>query len=497
MEILVTGATGVVGRPAVVALLRREHHVRVYSRHATEHLASWPPGVAAYDGSLSDTDALQQAMHGVAAVLHLAGIVSERGAEDSFERINVEGTRHVVEAAAQAGVRRLVYVSSLGAERGESPYHRSKRAAEEIVRGFSAEWVVMRPGNVYGPGDEVISLLLKMVRVLPVVPAIDGGDHRFQPMWVEDLAQALAQALEREDVVGRSIDLAGPDVTSMNDLIERLGALTDRSPARVPVPGFLSILGARALGLLGVHVPLDAGQIQMLEEGSFIDDPAQNALLSLFDVQPTSLSDGLRQLADASPEQAPSDGVGTLVRRHVWAEIVESRLNSAQLFERFRANFSQITPWHVKVGAEPATPICLEPNATLTLQLPLRGNVQVRVIEFGEQSITLATLEGHPLAGLVRFHVEETEQGRLRFHVLVHDRAANIADWLVMSTIGGSIQVATWRSTVEHVVQESGGAAPDGVHEESSHLRGREAKVVEEWADQLIRAHAARDASGQ
>jgi NADH dehydrogenase len=432
-------------------------------------------------------------MHGVAAVLHLAGIVSERGADGSFDRINVEGTRHVVEAAAQAGVRRLVYVSSLGAERGESAYHRSKRSAEELVRRFAGEWVVMRPGNVYGPGDEVISLLLKMVRVLPLVPAIDGGDHRFQPMWVEDLAEALAQALEREDVIGRDLDLAGPDVTCMNDLIERLSALTDRSPVRVPVPGFLSILGARALGLLGVHAPVDAGQIQMLEEGNLIDDPAQNALLSVFDLEPTSLSEGLRQLADATPVQGPSDGVGTLVRRHIWAEIVNSRLHGAALFERFRARFSQITPWHVKVGAEPATPVCLEPDATLTLQLPLRGNVQVRVIELGPHSVTLATLEGHPLAGLVRFSVEETAQGRLRFQVLVHDRPANIADWLVMSTVGGSIQVATWQSTVEHVIQESGGAAPDGVHDESSHLRGREAEAVEEWANQLIQAHAARD----
>lgn len=487
MDVLVTGATGVVGIPTVGALLRRDHAARLYARHASDHVGAWPSGVTAYDGSVDDIEALTRALEGCSAVIHLAGIVTERGA-DTFDRVNVEGTRRVLEAATAAGVRRVVYVSSLGADRGNSAYHRSKRQAEELTRLFPREWVILRPGNVYGPGDEVISLLLKMVRTLPAVPAIDGGEHRFQPIWVDDLAAAIASSVDRDDVVGRALSLAGPDLTSMNDLIARLSALTDRKPLRVPVPGFASILGARAAGLLGLHAPLDSGQITMLEEGNFIPEPTENALASVFALEPTSLDAGLRRLADALPEQLPNSGVGSLVRRHVWADIVGSDMRAEALFERFRARFATITPWHVDVGAEPGTPSEPRLGATLTMHLPMRGNVQVRVVELGTTGVTLATLDGHPLAGLVRFRVESLGERTLRFHVEVHDRASNILDWLVMATVGGALQLATWRTTVEHLVAESGGQSPEGVHDDTVHLRGDEAKRVEAWAKSLVEA---------
>ncbi len=427
-------------------------------------------------------------MAGCRAIIHLAGIVSEHGSASSFEEVNVEGTRRVVDAAAALGLERIIYVSSLGADRGQSPYHQSKRRAEEVVRSFRGDWVVLRPGNVYGPGDEVISLLLKLVRVSPVVPAIAGGDHRFQPIWVEDLAEAVAESVARADVCRRSLDLAGRELTSMNDLIDRLQALTGRAPLRVPIPGFLGLLGARAAALLGLHVPLDAGQIQMLEEGNLIASPNDNALLSVFGVTTTPLEEGLRRLADSLPEQRMEEGVGSLVRRHVWADIAGSRLGPEALFQRFCALFGEMTPWHVEVGAEPDTPVSPQLGATLTMHLPLRGNVQVRVVELTPLHLTLATLDGHPLAGIVRFCLEPMGPDRMRFHVEVHDRPASIVDWLVMSTVGGSIQVATWRSTVEHLVAESGGAAPDGVHDETESLHGEEARAVEAWAGKLVEA---------
>jgi NADH dehydrogenase len=488
VDILVTGGAGVVGSPTVAALLRRDHSVRLYSRHASEHVRLWPKGVTAAEGDICDPDALAHGMAGCDAAIHLAGIVSEQGTEATFEQVNVEGTRRVVEAAQAAGVKRLVYVSSLGADRGESPYHRSKRRAEELTRAFGGEWVVLRPGNVYGPSDEVISLLLKIIRISPVVPAIDGGEHPFQPMWVEDLAEAIAEAVTRPEVVGRSLDLAGPDLTSMNDLIERFKTLTGRSPLRVPVPGFLGVFGARAAGMLGLHVPLDAGQVQMLEEGNLIRNPADNALASVLGVAPTPLDDGLRRLTDSLAEQPIDEGTGSLVRRHVWADITNSRLGRDALFERFRARFSEITPWHVEVGAEPGTPTAPRLGATLTMHLPLRGNVQVRVVELEPSYLTLATLEGHPLSGLVRFRLEAIADDRLRFHVEVHDRPSNIVDWFVMSTVGGPIQVATWRATVDRLVEESGGQAPERVHDESETLRGDEARKVEGWAKGLLAA---------
>ena len=488
MKVLVTGATGVIGGPTIAALLRRGHAVRLYSRHASESAKLWPRGVDAADGDIADRAAMREARRGCDAVLPLAGIVSEHSGDGSFEQVNVDGTRRAVEAAEAAGVRRFVYVSSLGAERGTSAYHRSKFKGEEYARTFPREWVVLRPGNVYGPGDEVISLLLKMVRVLPVVPAIDGGEHPFQPVWVEDLAEALAQSVERDDLVGRTYDLTGTDLTSMNNLMERFEKITGRSPLRVPTPGFLVVLGARAASLLGVHIPLDGGQVQMLEEGNLIRDPERNALTKVFHVTPTSLDDGLRKLADTLPEQLPDGGVGSMVRRHVWADIAKVALSPEQLFERFRRRFAEITPWHVEVGAEPGTPFSPELGQTLTMHLPLRGNVQVRVEELSPLHVTLVTVAGHPIAGAVGFRIEPVAPGRVRFHVEVHDRPWDLPDWLVMSTVGGRIQIATWRATVDNLVTESGGELADGIHDESESLHGAEARAVEAWVRAMVDA---------
>ena len=485
MRIFVTGGTGVVGQGAVTALVDAGHTVRLFSRHADEEARVWPHGVEARAGSVSDPATLTGAAEGCDVVLHLVAIVREAPPDATFEKVNVEGTRNVVAEAERAGVRRLVYVSSLGADRGRSEYHRSKKAGEELARSFSGEWLILRPGNVYGPGDEVVSLLLKMIRTLPVIPVIDGGAHEFQPIWVGDLAQALVQAVERPDLARRTLDMAGPDRTSMNDLIDRFLEITDRKVLRVPMPGFLAAWGAQLGEKLGFDTPVTAGQIQMLEEGNVIEDPSQNALVSVFGVEPTSLADGLRKLADALPEQLPEDGVGGLKRRRVWADIVGCTMSAEQLFERFRARFAEITPWHLEIGAEPGTPTEPREGETLTMHLPVRGNIQVRIEELTARGMTLVTLEGHPLAGAVRFRCVPRGEG-LRFEVQVHDRAANVADWLIMSTLGGQIQRMTWKGIVEEAVRLSRGTAPDGVHHESETLSSDDAEQIEEWLKEMV-----------
>jgi NADH dehydrogenase len=185
-----------------------------------------------------------------------------------MRRLNVDGTRHVVAEAARAGVPHLVYVSSLGAERGKSPYHRTKFAGEAEARSFPGRWVVVRPGNVYGPGDGQISLLLKMVRALPVIPMPGGGGDEFQPVWADDVGEALARACERDDLAGRVLEVAGAERTSTRDLLDRFARLTGREPARVPVPGALAALGVKLAGAAGVDLGINESQLTMVAEGT-------------------------------------------------------------------------------------------------------------------------------------------------------------------------------------------------------------------------------------
>lgn len=485
MRVLVTGGSGVVGDATVRALLRRGHKVRLLARHADDAVERWPDGVEAFVGDVTDASSLSGAADDCGAIVHLAAIVDEAPPEKTFERVNVDGTRHVLAEAQRAGAPRFVYVSSLGADRGASDYHRSKADAEQLVRAYDGPWLIIRPGNVYGPGDEQISTLLRMVRALPAVPVITGEE--FQPIWADDVGEALAAAADREDLVRQALDVAGPDRTSMSDLIDRFERLTRRSPVRVPVPTLLAGLGLRIAEALHLPMPINDGQLKMVSEGNVVED-GDNALMSALGVTPTPLDDGLRQLLDELPEQLPDDGVGPLHRKRYWADIRGATVAPESLFHVFCRRFQELTPDHMDLSAEPATPTgVLAYGQTVTMALPLRGNVQVRVAELGPRLLTLQTVQGHPLAGAVRFTLEPNDTA-LRFQVEIFDRAANILDWLAMATVGGRLQNASWREIVENVVGESGAAAPNGVESSEATLEGADAEQVEAWlADLALR----------
>ena len=507
MKVLVTGGSGVVGDAAVRALLAHGHAVRLLARHAEDDARAWPStaggGVEPFVGDVTDADSLRGAADGCDAVLHLAGAVD--GDEDALRRLHVDGTRHVVDEAARAGVPHLVHVSSLGADRGRSAYHRTKFAGEAEARRFPGRWVVVRPGNVYGPGDQQVSLLLRMVRALPVIPMPGGGDDEFQPVWADDAGEALARACERADLAGRTLEVSGDERTCMRDLLDRFAALVGRDPVRVPVPDALARFGVQLAELAGVKLGINAGQLTMVAEGNVIADPAGNALDGVLGVAPTPLGAGLRRLLDSLPEQLPEEGLGVLHHKRYWADVEAPRVGAHALFEHFCRGFQEKTPDAMDLTAEPGTPTAvLACHQTVTMALPLRGTVQVRVAELADASLTLQTVSGHPLAGAVRFTFAEggaeaadapagggagpAEARPFRFTVEVFDRAADPFDWLAMAVLGNRLQRATWREMVESIVDDSGGRAPSGVHTEERVLEGNDVERVERWLAELALA---------
>ncbi|HJQ10360.1 MAG TPA: NAD-dependent epimerase/dehydratase family protein [Gemmatimonadaceae bacterium] len=487
MKVLVTGGTGVIGQAAVAELLRGGNSVRVLSRSADHVVEQWPEGVEAWPATITDQDALRGCAEGCDLVLHVAGIMEESPPESTYETVNVDGTRAIVREAERCKVGRFIYLSSLGADAGTSPYHRSKRRAEEVVRGFAGGWIILRPGNVYGPGDDVISRLLTMVRTLPVVPVIGGGDHEFQPIWVDDLAAAIGESVRRTDLHGRVLELAGEERTSIAEILDRFAEITGRDPARVPIPTILASVGANMAGLLGVKVPLTESQVTMLTEGNWIRTPGTNALTGVFRIKPTPLDSGLRKLADSLPEQTPDKGVGAFKRRRYWIDIQGSRLTAQELFARFRERFAELLPLTMDLRAEPDTPKVLEKGSTITMALPVRGNVQVRVEELTDREAVLVTVAGHPLAGAVRFLSEQIADS-LRFQVQLYDRPANLADWFLMRTIGESVQSRSWESLLETLIAESGGTNAAGIQHEEEVLDADKVARVERWLTELIQA---------
>jgi nucleoside-diphosphate-sugar epimerase len=496
MRILVTGGTGVLGRPAVDRLVGRGHTVRLLSRHAGRDAQDWEQGVEPFQAQIGDADALRGAVEGCQAVLHIAGIVAEDPPGTTFDRINVGGTRNLLAECARAGAPRFVYVSSLGADRGSSDYHRSKLAAERLVREYAGDWLILRPGNVYGPGDEVISLLMKMVRSLPAIPVVGAGDQPFQPIWADDAGLALALAVE-ERRSGEVLELAGDDVVTTNEILDRLEELTGRHPARFPVPGWAAMAGTEMAETVGLQLRVSSDQLAMLREGNAISPGVPNALREVYGIVPTPLADGLAMLADGLPERMPDDGTGALKRHRYWADIRGSALDAEGLMRVVRHDFRSLAdPRFIRVGAEPGSDDQLEEGATLTLGIPVRGNVQVRVEEVKPTEITAVTLEGHPLSGTVRMISEALGPDLVRFEVRTYTRASSLPDRIVMFALGESIKGAAWISLVDAVVLRSRGSADGGVHSFVEELDPEACADLESWVEAMVRRRKARAHAG-
>lgn len=482
MHVLVTGGSGVIGEGLLPPLLAAGHRVRLLARGADAAAREWPDGVEPFAADVTRPDQLAGAVDGCDAVVHITGIVVEEPPEVTYERVNVDGTRHLLAECARSGCPRFVFISSLAAERGTSPYHASKRASEALVRDYAGHWIIVRPGNVYGPGDEVIAKVLSMFRALPAIPVVGAGDQRFQPIWYRDLGNAIARAVER-DVASGVYEAAGEEITTPDNLLARFEQLTERSPLRIPIPEFVAAAGTRLADALHVPLPFNEAQFKMLIEHNVIEPPARNALSSVFGVTPTPMAIALRELADDQPEQTPKDGIGGLERKRFWADIAQSRLDPEQLLLEFRRRCTEVMP--IEFDTEPGTPQEVIEGATLTAHLPMRGNVQIRVVEATERAVMFATLRGHPLAGAVRFSTSAEPGGVVRFMVSVFARAASALDWMALTAGGAAAQNTTWRTVVARVAALAGAEASE-VQEQKDILHGDECTEIEAWLDDVI-----------
>jgi NADH dehydrogenase len=361
--------------------------------------------------------------------------------------------------------------------------------AEALARGFPGEWLVIRSAPVYGVTDDPLSLFLILMRSLPAVPIL-SDTHLMQPLWHEDLARALAAGPSLDAAgVNRVVQVAGPETVTQDQLYERLARLTDRRPLRIPLPDFVAAHGAALAGALHLSVPLEGSHLAFTEAASPELAAADNALSALFGVTATSLEAGLTRLVHQLAEVTPSEGVGTLEVKRFSARIHGSRYDAAELLTRFRMHFEDVMP--IPVGVEPVAPRAeLVSGKVVTMALPGRGHVQVRVEEVTDTHVVVATLRGHALAGVVKFSTR-TFDDSVGFEVMPCDTAANALDWLTLTLGGAKAQDANWISVVQNVVKLAGGTA-DPVHTEARKLAGGEAEQMQQWIRGLIQRQRER-----
>ena len=292
-RVFVTGATGFVGRTVIQALRAEGYVVRCLVRRGSERDLRGVEAIERVEGDVLSPQTLEEGMAGCDAVVHLVGIIREHvPTNTTFYRVHVQGTGNVVAAAASVGVRRYIHMSALGAREGaRSRYHQTKWAAEEAVHACSLPWTIVRPSVIYGRGDGFVSLLVWVVRRLPVVPLIVGG--RLQPVPVEQVAQGVARALARPSAVKQTYEVGGPDRVTLGELVDLIGkVLGRRRILKFNVPRVVVRVATRALHRLP-YFPLTPDQLLMLEEDN-VCDPAP--FFSTFGLAPLPLATGLRQL---------------------------------------------------------------------------------------------------------------------------------------------------------------------------------------------------------
>ena len=294
MTVLVTGGTGFVGPHVVHALRAKETPVRALVRDPARasRLAVW--GVELASGDVTNPDSLREACDEVDAVVHLVAII--RGRPADFERVMAEGTRNVVTAAKEAGVRRFVLASALGLdERSKDavPYFAAKWEMERAVRESGLEHVIFRPSFVFGREGGVLPTFVRLARLAPVTPIIGPGTQRLQPIWVEDLAEYYARALTESAAANRTFDLGGPEAVSWNEFWERLKRVLGVRRPSLHVPfGAMRLQATLTERLPGAPVTRD--QLTMLELGDNVVTDA-NAAVETFPLPLVPLDEQLRR----------------------------------------------------------------------------------------------------------------------------------------------------------------------------------------------------------
>jgi NADH dehydrogenase len=276
--VTVIGGSGFIGRYVVRLLARQKHRIRVAVRHPNQALFLKPMGdvgqIQLLQTNIRNAGSVARAVEGADAVVNLVGILQPSGHQD-FQSVHVEGAESVARAAAAAGVRRLAHMSAIGADpRAESAYARTKGEAEAAVRDAFPAATILRPSIVFGPEDEFFNRFASMARMAPALPLIGGGRTRFQPVYVCDVADAVARAATQAGLEGQTFELGGPRIYTFRELMELVLAEIRRDRVLLPVPFLAAKIGAFFTGILP-NAPLTMDQVELLKHDNVVAEGAR------------------------------------------------------------------------------------------------------------------------------------------------------------------------------------------------------------------------------
>jgi uncharacterized protein YbjT (DUF2867 family) len=276
--VTVFGGTGFVGRQVVRALARVGRRVRVAVRNPGRGYRLRMLGdvgqIEVVQANIRDPDSVGRALDGAEAAINAVAVLYETGRQ-RFDALHVDGARLLAQSAADRGIERFVQISALGAAaQSRSRYAATKAAGEAAVREVLPSAVILRPSVVFGPDDHFFNRFAAMATISPALPLIGGGETRFQPVFVADVAAAVARAADDAEAAGRTYELGGPAIYTFRGLMELMLSVIGRTRLLVPVPFGL----ARLLGLAGdvaagsglVAPAITSDQVEMLRSDNVV-----------------------------------------------------------------------------------------------------------------------------------------------------------------------------------------------------------------------------------
>ncbi|MEO1251682.1 MAG: complex I NDUFA9 subunit family protein [Pseudomonadota bacterium] len=296
---VVFGGSGFVGRNVVRELAKRGWRVRVAVRRP--HLAQFlrPMGAVGQiqlkQANIRHRPSVEAALQGADAVVNLVGVLYQDGAQ-SFDAVQSDGAAAVAELAKVAGAQRFVHVSAIGADaNAKADYARTKGEGEAAVRGAFPEATILRPSIVFGVEDEFFNKFAAMATSTPFtpLPLIGGGKTRFQPVYVDDVADAVCEALERPEAKARIYELGGPNIYTFRELMEFMLSEIGRARLLVPLPfpiaSMIGLVGEFLGRLPFVEPPLTRDQVRLLKVDNVVNTDGSVGVLADLGVEPDSI----------------------------------------------------------------------------------------------------------------------------------------------------------------------------------------------------------------
>lgn len=289
-NILVLGATGFVGRSVCEKLVERsgggDGRIRIASRRIqrVRHLQLLPT-VELAEANVHDDAALAHLLRGTDVVINLIAIL--HGSKSELERVHVRLPERLAKACRQAGVKRVIHVSALGAG-GDAPseYLRSKARGETALKDAGLDLTIFRPSVIFGERDRFLNLFASLQSVFPVMP-LGGADARFQPVWVDDVAAAIVRAIDDPTTIGLAIECCGPRVYTLRELVEASGRWSGRERPVIALPLALARLQALVLELLPGRTLMSRDNVDSMRVPSVASGKAPG--LERLGIEPTPL----------------------------------------------------------------------------------------------------------------------------------------------------------------------------------------------------------------